>query len=250
MQSELNLVLQVQKLDQRIAELEKEIAQLPLEVAKIEKALESHKRRLDADKAALAANLRDRKKLEGDIQVFATKMSKLKDQLMQAKNNEQYHAFQHEITFAETETRKCEDGIIELMSSAEPLEAAVKKAEAALAAEQKEVNAEKNKAMRRFNEDKEFLTAAIAERKIQSALLTPAISLMYERIRKKHKGGMVLGIVDNGRCMACQMALRLQYYQELRKSDKLMTCESCGRILFYNKPQDFTADIAGKPAAL
>lgn len=237
-------------MDQRIAELEKEIAQLPLEVAKIEKALESHKRRLDADKAALGANLRDRKKLEGDIQLFAGKMSKLKDQLMQAKNNEQYHAFQHEITFAETETRKCEDGIIALMSASEPLEAAVKKAEEAFAAEQAEVNAEKNKTMRRFNEDKEFLTAAVEERKVKSALLPPKTSLMYERIKKKHKGGLVLGIVENGRCMGCQMALRLQFFQELRRSDTMMTCESCGRILFYNKPVDLTAAIDDKPKAL
>ena len=237
-------------MDQRIAELEKEIAQLPLEVAKIEKALESHKRRLDADKAALAANLRDRKKLEGDIQVHAAKISKLKDQLMQAKNNEQYHVFQKEIAFAETETRKCEDGIIELMTASEPLEVAVKLAEAALAEEQVEVTTNKNIALRRCAEDKEFLAAASSERKAGATLLPPTVALMYERIRKKHKNGMVLGIVDNGRCMGCQMALRLQYFQDVKKSEKLMTCESCGRILFYNKPQDFTADLNAKPVAL
>ena len=181
------------------------------------------------------------------IQVHAAKISKLRDQLMQAKNNEQYHAFQKEITFAETETRKCEDGIIELMSASEPLDAAVKLAEVALAEEQADVNAKQNVTMRRAAEDKEFLTAAVEERKTNAALLPPAIGTMYDRIRKKHKNGLVLGIVENGRCMGCQMMLRLQYFQELRKSDKLMSCESCGRILFYNKPQDPAADMNAKP---
>ena len=29
-----------------------------------------------------------------------------------------------------------------------------------------------------------------------------------------------------------------------------MICESCGCILFYNKPQDFTVDLDAKPKAV
>jgi predicted nucleic acid-binding Zn-ribbon protein len=32
----------------------------------------------------------------------------------------------------------------------------------------------------------------------------------------------------------CQMSLRPQFFQDLRKGDKIMYCESCGRILTYN----------------
>jgi uncharacterized protein len=40
--------------------------------------------------------------------------------------------------------------------------------------------------------------------------------------------------VINGRCSACQITLRPQYFQEVRRGDKLLTCENCGRFLFYN----------------
>src|SRR5437879_7136315 len=127
-----DLVIQLQSLDQRIAALEKEVAALPKHIATIEKTLESHIRKLEADRAALAANQKDRRKLEGDIQVHEQKISKLKDQMLEAKTNEQYRAFQHEIEFVEKEIRTAEDRILELMSESEPLDANVKKAEAAL----------------------------------------------------------------------------------------------------------------------
>src|SRR5438270_10887964 len=106
MHPDTDLVIQLQRLDQQIAALDKEIAALPKHNAAIEKTLESHIRRLEADKAALSANGKDRRKLEGDIQVHEQKISKLRDQMLQAKNNEQYRAFQHEIDYIAAEIRK------------------------------------------------------------------------------------------------------------------------------------------------
>src|SRR6185312_15513530 len=122
MMDELALAIRLQSLDRKVASLEHEIATLPKQIAEIERKLEAHKRRLEADRAALSANQRDRKKLEGEVQVQEQKISKLKDQTLQAKTNEQYRAFQNEISWCEAEIRKCEDGILELMESSEPLE--------------------------------------------------------------------------------------------------------------------------------
>src|SRR5450755_2831788 len=116
MHPDTHLVIHLQSLDQKIANLEKDVAALPRHIAVIERALESHLRRLEVDKAALSANQKDRKKLEGDIQMNEQKMSKLRDQMQGAKTNEQYKAFQNEIDFCGREIRKAEDRILELMS--------------------------------------------------------------------------------------------------------------------------------------
>src|SRR5947209_19781068 len=103
MLQDLALALRLQALDRKIAGLENEIATLPKHIAEIEKRLEAHTRRLEADRAALSANQRERKKLEGDVQVHEQKISKLKTQMLEAKTNEQYRAFQNEIAYAEGE---------------------------------------------------------------------------------------------------------------------------------------------------
>ena len=138
MHPDIRLVIELQSLDQRIAALDKEIAALPKHIASIEKTLETHVRRLEADKAALSANQKDRKKLEGDIQAHEQKISKLKDQMLTVKNNEQYRAFLNEIDYIQKEIRQAEDRILELMAESELLEGNVKKAEAALKEEKRQ----------------------------------------------------------------------------------------------------------------
>src|SRR5580658_1213870 len=140
---DINRAIRLQNLDDRAAELTKEINALPKHIAEIEKKLESHQRRLEHDRAALAANQKDRKRLEGEIQIAEQKISKLKTQMMDSKTNDQYRAFQHEIDFCTTEIRRHEDRILELMGESEPLDKNVKAAEAALAMEKKQVEAEK-----------------------------------------------------------------------------------------------------------
>jgi predicted nucleic acid-binding Zn-ribbon protein len=244
MHPDTHLVIQLQSLDQKIAALEKEIAALPKHIATIEKALESHNRKLEADRAALSANLKDRKKLEGDILVHQQKISKLKDQMLGAKTNEQYKAFQHEIEYIDKEIRKAEDRILELMGESEPLDANVKKAEVALKEEKVVVEEEKTRARKRTAEDQGFLDAHRGQRAEVVAKLPKATVSLYDRIRVK-LGGVTIAEVVNSRCQACQITIRPQYLQDLRKGTELMRCEQCGRFLYINPPVSFE-DVAAR----
>ncbi len=232
---DLTLAIQLQALDRRITVLQREIASLPKHISSIEKTLESHIRKLEADRAALAANQRERKRLDGEIQTQEQRISKLKDQMLLAKTNEQYSSFKHEIDYCEGEVRKCEDRILDCMSESEPLEQNVKAAETALSAEKQQVQAEQQAARERTASDQKQLRELLAERAQIVEGMTPQILSSYERIRKSRKGIAVAEAVD-GRCSACHMALRLQFFQDLRRGDRVMFCESCGRILFYTPP--------------
>jgi uncharacterized protein len=247
MHPDTHLVIQLQSLDQRISALEKEVAALPKHIAAIEKTLESHVRKLEADRAALAGNQKDRKKLEGEIQISEQKISKLKDQMLGAKTNEQYRAFQNEIDFAANEIRKCEDRILELMSESEPLDQNVKKAEAALKEEKAAVEAEKTRARERTAADQAELNRISAERKETVSKLPAQIHSTYDRIRKKWHGTVIAEAVD-GRCSACQLVIRPQHMQDIKRGTELSTCENCGRFLFYNPPvhvEDIAAGSGG-----
>src|SRR5215467_4061253 len=161
---DLSLVIRLQEVDNRLADLAREIAALPKHIAEIEKKLVSHERKLDADRAALVANQKERKKCEGDIQVQEQKISKLKDQMTGAKTNDQFRAFQHEIEFCQKEIRKAEDRILELMTESEPLDKNVKAAETALKAEKTQVDSEKAQARERTAVDQKAQSELQAER--------------------------------------------------------------------------------------
>jgi predicted nucleic acid-binding Zn-ribbon protein len=243
---DLKLVIRLQDIDTRLTELQREIATLPKHIAEIEKKLTSHERKLEADRAALAANQKDRKKCEGDIQVQEQKISKLKDQMLQAKTNEQYRAFQNEIDFCQKEIRKLEDHILELMGESEPLDRNVKVAETALKAERQQVEQEKQQARERTAADQKAAQELEQERGEIVAKITPALYRQYDRVRKTRHGIALAEAID-GRCTACHMAMRPQYFLDLKKSETILVCENCQRILYYNPPAS-VEDLAGEAA--
>jgi predicted nucleic acid-binding Zn-ribbon protein len=245
MKPEIEAVVRLQQLDNRAAELRKEIASLPVHVADIERKLEAHTRRLETDRAALAVNSKKRKSLEDDIRTHEAKISKLNDQMLQAKTNDQYRAFQNEIGWCRDAIRKAEDGILDLMSEGEPLELNVKEAEKALAVEKQTVEKEKETARRRTAEDEEALARAVEERRSVAAAVEPNLLSIYERVRKRWHGSGVSDATE-GQCSACHIALRPQFFQDLKRGERILTCESCGRILYYNPPVSFEHELHQK----
>ena len=243
---DLKLVIRLQDIDNRLEELAREIATLPKHIADIEKKLQVHERRLEADRAALAANQKERRQCESDIQMQEQKISKLKDQMLQAKTNDQYRAFQNEIDFCQAAIRKSEDRILELMGESEPLDKNVKAAEAALKQEKAEVETEKQQARDRTAVDQKASAELQVERGSIAKDVSRSVLDRYERTRKSRKGIAIAEVVD-GRCTACQMLLRPQFFQDLRKGNEVMTCESCLRILYYNPPVA-VEDLAGEAA--
>ena len=244
MNSDLRSTLKLQQLDVRAAELKREIDALPRHVADIERTLASHIRKLEADKAALSANALSRKKLEGEDQIQQQKISKLRDQMLQAKTNEQYRAFQHEIAYCEEAIRKAEDQILTLMEVAENLENNLKASEKSLVAEKKVVEAEKAKAKARTAADETELKSVLADRAETLKIIPEDLAKEYERLRRKHKDGIAIAEAKDGICLACQMILRPQLWQNVRTGAEITACEACRRILYYEPPIDVKASMS------
>jgi len=135
------------------------------------------------------------------------------------------------------------------MGASEPLDRNVKAAESALKQEKTQVEREKQQARERTAGDQRELDELQADRRKIAAQMTPNILVAYERVRKLRRGVAVAEAVD-GRCSQCHMSLRLQFFQDLKRGEQMMQCESCSRILFYNHPQsieNLTSEAA--PAA-
>ncbi len=245
MLADVEVAVRLQALDLRISSLLKEISALPKHIAAIEQKLGIHERRLEVDRAALAANAKDRKHLDGEIQTAQAKISKLKGQTLEAKTNDQYRAFQNEIDYCEREIRGHEDRILDLMSASEPLDKNVKAAEGVLKDERAQVTAEKQRAEKRTAEDRKRMNELQAERNELFARLPKSVAANYERLRKLR--GVAVSEAVDGRCSQCHISLRPQFLQELKRGEKIMFCESCARMLYYSPPKS-PEDLAGTNA--
>ena len=233
MASYLDLIRDIQKLDENLDHLEEEIGRLPKHVEEIEKKLEDHKTQLAAEKHALALNEKERRRLEGEVALAQEKAARLQDQISEVKTNDQYRALRNEISFAKKEIRIAEDHIIDRMVEAEALAGKVAAAEQALAEENVGVAKEVAEVERVVEGDRQKLAASRIERNQVAAQVPARLLRAYERVRRKLKDRAVSAAVA-GRCSSCNMVLRQQLLQQLRRStnEDVVTCEFCGCILY------------------
>jgi predicted nucleic acid-binding Zn-ribbon protein len=235
-------LIELQQADREILRLKEEIAALPKRVAAIEERLAGTRAVLEKAKTAVKADEAARRKYESAIQDQQQKISKYRDQSLAVKTNEQYKALLHEIQFAEQDIRASEDKILELMVNAEIREKEVKVAEAELKAEMAEIEKEKVEARQRTAEDERQLSEWNAKREKARAGVESNLLPQYDRVAK-HRGTGLSEARDH-KCLACQVMLRPQTYNEVRAGTQVVTCESCQRILYYDPSNDEVADPA------
>jgi hypothetical protein len=157
-----------------------------------------------------------------------------------------------EIGFAEQEIRLNEDRILEVMVNVEGRDKEVKAAEAEHKAETAEIEKEKEDARRVTAEDQKKLAEWNAKRDGLRQGVSEDILRQYERVMKFRGTG--LAEVRDHKCMGCQVKLRPQTYNEVRGGEKVMICESCSRIYYFNpanevKPEQEVVTVTGRKRA-
>jgi len=232
---ELKTVIELQQLDQRIAELTAQIESLPAEIRTLESQLNDFIHAHQDRQLRLSQSQKERRDLEGEIQVIQARISKHKDQLYQVKTNEQYRAMLKEIEGEEAKIRQVEDQLLEKMIEAEQLDKLIHEAASRLEGEKARVAAETNRLQALRQSDVDERDRMAAQRAQDVTALSPEVVDLYERVRKGRRG-MALAEVRDGSCTGCNVRLRPQVYNEVRTNQAVISCESCGRILFYVVP--------------
>ena len=71
-----------------------------------------------------------------------------------------------------------------------------------------------------------------AERAQVVAAVSAGVLALFERV-SKHRKGLAMSEARDGLCTQCHVRLRPQVYNELRRNESVMQCESCSRILYF-----------------
>src|SRR5215469_725004 len=242
---DLKNLLDLQIADREITRLKDEIVSLPKRVAAIEDQLAGTKAVLEKAETAVKADDAAKRKYESVIQDLRQRISKYRDQMLDVKTNEQYKALQHEVSFAERDISTNEDKILELMINAEVREKQVKAAQADLEEETREIEKEKTQARQKTAEDERLLADWNAKRDSYRAGISPDLLRHYDRVVKLRRTG--LSEVRDHKCMACQVMLRPQTYNEVRAAEQVVVCDSCQRILYFDPTIELPAERAAGP---
>lgn len=235
MQSLLDILLSLQKLDIRLNELEGIRGDLPQKVDNLKTDLEQASSDLKLHIQELKGAELEQKKSNADIKVEKTKLEKYQDQLYQVSTNREYDAITTEIDSVKGSIDQFEYRVLELDDVQEELKNKKKisgeqqsKYSANLGALEKELQEKLNIT----NREEENLR--IQRMELVSKLARPMYGT-YERVRKGKKKGIAVVSTQRDACGGCYNAIPPQRLLEIREMKKFITCEFCGRILISNK---------------
>jgi len=243
MNSDLKQLIRLQSVDTSIQELRGRIDRFPGISKALDEKLRSAQAGLDAAKEKTKNNQTQRKKLEADITAIEAKVSKYREQMLSVKTNEEYRALQHEIEHAQNAIRKIEDEILNLMQEAETTQAEIKTAEARLKEDQQKVNVERTALGEENKRDISAIDGYLQERKEIENSISSDLIPRYERVRK-HRGGIAVAPARDYVCELCQVRIRPQVFQEIRKNDQIIACDACQRILYNPENLDHPFEVA------
>jgi predicted nucleic acid-binding Zn-ribbon protein len=236
MSPDLDRLIQLQQLDSTIEDARRKIAAHPQRLAEADARLNDAKQHVAAARDRLKASQEARRSLEKDAAVFQGRISKFKDQQAAVKTNKEYQALGHEMETAARDLAAVEEKVLEQMMDADVIAADIKQAEGVLAREQKEVDADKTALAKELASLEAALARASAARAELVAQTDQKLLNMFEQVARARKGIAICAATRDGLCSACHVRLRPQVFQEVRRNDAIIQCNSCNRILYYVPP--------------
>ncbi|MEK7476688.1 MAG: C4-type zinc ribbon domain-containing protein [Candidatus Coatesbacteria bacterium] len=199
--------------------------------------IEQFRQQIKDEKRFLDDALKEHKTLEIDIKGREEQVKKYTAQMYDVKTNKEYTTLKDEIEKAKGENMKQEERLLQIMIREDELKGAAGRRAQDLAvvdAEVKKTEAEVKATLEACAAEKADLEAKRAEAR---GAMGAGLIRRYERIREARGGSPVARIVaaPGGKevvCSECHITIRPQIIVEVHKQGDLVSCESCGRILY------------------
>jgi predicted nucleic acid-binding Zn-ribbon protein len=242
--AELQKLIALQNLDTNIRKLETEQQAIPERRAEIEKEFDQRAFEIRALESRRDEAKHARARLENEVVEQRGRAERAERNLMSSKKQEEYTAAIREADSARKQISTLETQILEQLEQLEQAEASLKER----ADEVASLNSDREAKLKAFDEQTgtigDRLAAARKERDEVFANLPKQMSGLYTRIKTRIRDGVAVAEARNRSCSACFMSLRPQVMAEIRRGEEVLTCDNCGRILYYVPAESLKADAA------
>lgn len=226
-------MIEIQRLDKEIDRLEDRKVVLLQGLRNKREELNKRVKSLEEIKAQKLNCTKEKDRKEKmDLKDAEAKLKKLQEQLLRVKDNKEYTALQFEITEIKEEKSSLETEILLLLEKEDTIAQRTEELSKEIDRDEQKIahqEAQNSKEIESLNGKISNLTdvrQSIAKR-IDNDVLA-----RYGRLRKG-RGGLAIVAVENNACGGCNMRLPPQLVNELKRNDQFLTCENCGRILYW-----------------
>jgi len=232
-------LLVLQDRDRKIHRVQQELAQIAPERENLRSRASTTQTQLDAAKNRVKQIESERKQRDLEVEAKKSQIEKYANQQLLTRKNEEYKALAHEIEMAKEAIFKIEDAEIVLMEQAEVAQKEVVRATLQANEAKKLADSQIAELGQREENFKQELAGLQQGRTDLASAVDESARSRYDRILKSKGDNAVVGI-DHGVCGGCHMKLQQQLIVSAQAQKEIVTCSSCGRILYYTRDMDLT----------
>jgi len=232
LKEKLLLLIKLQDCDSQLVKLSSKKKILPENIEKLDKEFSLFKEEIEKNKIKYDELKSRHAENEVKIKKVNEGIVKTKERMLEVKNNKEYQAMLKEIEIAESSRGEIETQIIALLEELDKLSVLVKKDEEILKQSRTKYEQEK----KAIEDDLNAVDTDVAnweQKRIDLQKGVPdELLVRYEKIKKRNKGVGVTSVWKSV-CSGCHMNIPPQLYNELQKSDELLSCPNCNRIMYF-----------------
>jgi len=228
----LALLIQLQAIDSKLMDIEEQKGDLPSRVEYLSKQLETLEQDITEKNTRLEQIDKENLRLQATIDDNREQLKKYQEQLLLVSTNRAYDALTTEIDNTKKFLDEGEFHLLELSEEREQLTDAVKNSELQLVEKRSELAVQQESLQAMIAATDAEANSLQQERKQILTRIDPRYLGTYERIRAARDGLAVVSI-NRGSCGVCFNQIPPQQQVEIKGMDKIVTCDSCGVILFW-----------------
>ncbi|MGQ0812157.1 MAG: zinc ribbon domain-containing protein [Nitrospiraceae bacterium] len=228
-------LIELQKVDLRIAEIRDQQRKLPERLDAAEAPLRRADRVLKEATAAVEALVKERRAREKDLEVHEEQTDKLKARASQLKTNQEYQAHLFEVELAQKKKGEIEDKILVLMEQIEQMQRSVKESQSKASEADRLFKQEKTSLEKLETTLTGELTELGGKQRALAGSIDKSLLDRYSKLKATRKD-QALAAVRDGMCCGCRLQVPPQLIAEVKRSQELHTCPYCHRILYWEGP--------------
>ena len=232
MREQIEILASLQNVDREIREKSGAKGALSAEMQKREEEIKAK----NAEMALLRAEWSERDKLRREkeqlLQEEGQKTMDKRMRMTRIKNIKELQALQREIDQIKLANSQLEEELIKLLEELEASAPSLKLKEEELKKIEDEWKEKRGEIEAQVAGIEQAVAEASAVRQTIAARLNGDLIQRYELIFSR-RGGMAVVTVSGGICQGCFMNIPPQLWNEIIRSEKLILCPSCHRILYH-----------------
>jgi len=237
MNGDLELLLKLQDIDYDLGELERSKEYIPDMMENLRREIAESEHKLKETKEGLSRARLEQKDVDLQLQEKQDKFKALQGRMMAIKTNKEYDALIREIDQIKADIYGLESRAVELIETVEGYEKELD----GLDGQVVNIRNVNGTQLTSLQEQIDSVGSKIQMREKERQQLVGQVSIRairaYDRIRKG-KGGAAVVAVKKRACGSCYKALPPQKIQEIKIGERIITCDSCGRMLVWTHESD------------